>query len=52
MLFSYLSSKSSVFLRVLRFPQPIKLTVALQYNWNIVESGIKHYKLKIISWLS
>jgi hypothetical protein len=30
------------FLRVLRFPPPIKLT-AVRYNWNIVESGVKHY---------
>jgi hypothetical protein len=28
------------FIRVLRFPPPIKLTP--RYNWNIVESGIKH----------
>jgi hypothetical protein len=28
------------FLRTLRFPPPIKLT----YNWNIVESGVKHHK--------
>ena len=28
----------SVFLRVLRFPPPIK-----RYNWNIVESGVKHH---------
>ena len=25
-----------------RFPPPIKLTA--QYNWNIVESGVKHHK--------
>jgi hypothetical protein len=31
------------FLRVLRFPPPIKLTP--QYNWNIVESEVKHHKL-------
>jgi hypothetical protein len=30
------------FLRVFRFPPPIKLTT--MNNWNIVESGIKHYK--------
>ena len=30
------------FLRVLWFPPPIKLTP--RYNWNIVESGIKHHK--------
>ena len=29
------------FLRVLRFPPPIKLT---EYNWNIVESGVKHHQ--------
>ena len=33
----------SGFLRVLRFPPPIKLT-AIRYNWHIVESGIKHHK--------
>jgi hypothetical protein len=27
------------FLRVLRFPPPINLP---RYNWNIVESGVKH----------
>ena len=31
------------FLRVLRFPQPIKLTATPWYNWNIVESGVKHH---------
>ena len=25
------------------FPPPIKLTAMRQYNWNIVESGIKHH---------
>ena len=30
------------FLRVLRFPPPIKLTA--RYNWNIVESGVKQHK--------
>jgi hypothetical protein len=30
------------FLRVLRFPPPIKLTP--QYNWNIVENCVKHHK--------
>jgi hypothetical protein len=30
------------FLRVLRFPPPIKLTP--RYNWNIVESGVKHHQ--------
>jgi hypothetical protein len=30
------------YLRLLRFPPPIKLTP--QYNWNIVESDIKHHK--------
>ena len=29
------------FLRLLGFPQPIKLTP--QYNWNIIESGVKHH---------
>ena len=33
----------SGFLRLLRFPPPIKLTP--QYNWNIVESDVKHHKL-------
>jgi hypothetical protein len=33
------------FLRVLRFPPPIKLTP--RYNWNIVESGIKHHQTNI-----
>ena len=31
------------FLRILRFPQPIKLTT--RYNWNIVESGVKHHQV-------
>jgi hypothetical protein len=30
------------FLRVLRFPPPIKLTT--RYNWNIVESGVTHHQ--------
>ena len=30
------------FLRVFRFPPPIKRPP--RYNWNIVESGVKHYK--------
>ena len=30
------------FLRVLRFPPPIKLTP--RYSWNIVESDVKHHK--------
>ena len=30
------------FLRALQFPPPIKLT-ATKYNWNIVESGVKHH---------
>ena len=30
------------FLRVIWFPQPIKVT-ATRYNWNIVESGVKHH---------
>ena len=33
--------RSVVFLWILRFPPPIKLTPG--YNWNIVESGIKHH---------
>ena len=28
---------------VLRFPPPIKLTWPPRYNWNIVESGVKHH---------
>jgi hypothetical protein len=28
----------------LPFPQPIKLTVTSRYNWNIVESVVKHHK--------
>jgi hypothetical protein len=31
------------FLRVFGFPPPSKLTATI-YNWNIVESGAKHYK--------
>ena len=30
------------FLRVLRFPPPMKLTAT--YNWNIVESCVKHHQ--------
>ena len=30
------------FLWVLRFPPPIKLIP--QYNWNIIESAVKHHK--------
>jgi hypothetical protein len=30
------------FLRLLRFPPPIKLTP--QYNWSIVESDVKHHQ--------
>jgi hypothetical protein len=33
--------KVSGFLRVLRLPPPIELTT--RYNWNIVESGVKHH---------
>ena len=33
------------FLRVLWFPPPIKLTP--RYNWNIVESGVKHHQTNI-----
>ena len=33
------------FLRVLPFLPPIKLTATI-YNWNIVESGVKHHKPK------
>ena len=37
------------FLRVLRFPPPIKLTAMIyMWNWNIVESGVKHHNPKII----
>jgi hypothetical protein len=32
------------FLWVLRFPPPMKQTYSPQYNWNIVESGVKHHK--------
>jgi hypothetical protein len=32
------------FLWVLRFPLPIKLTAT--YNWNIVETGVIHHKIK------
>ena len=32
------------FLRVLRFPPPIKLTATIRYNWNFVESVVKHHK--------
>ena len=35
---------TSRFLRVLRFPPPIKLTATI-YNCNLVESGVKHHKL-------
>ena len=35
------------FLRVLRFPPPIKPP---RYNWNIVESGIKHHK-PYLNWI-
>jgi hypothetical protein len=38
-LFSHLQQVGA-FLRVLRFPPLIKLTV--RYSWNIVESGVKH----------
>jgi hypothetical protein len=37
----------SGFLLVLRFPPPIKLTTTI-YNWNIVESGVKHHKPNLI----
>jgi hypothetical protein len=33
----------SGFLRVLRFPPPIKLTSSLRYSWNIVEGDVKHH---------
>jgi hypothetical protein len=36
----------SGFLWVLWLPPPIKLPAMLWYNWNIVESGIKHHKPK------
>ena len=34
----------SGFLQVLRFPPPNNLNWPPRYNWNIVESGIKHHK--------
>jgi hypothetical protein len=34
------------FLRVLRFPLPIKLTT--RYNWNIVERGVKYHLYEYI----
>jgi hypothetical protein len=39
------------FLRVIRFPPPIKLTASIHfvYNWNIVESGVKHHNLLFFS---
>ena len=37
--------KAGGFLRLFRFPPPIKLT-APRYNWNIVESGVKYHKPK------
>jgi hypothetical protein len=36
------------FLRVLRFPPP-KLNWPPRYNWNIVESGIKHHQTNNIT---
>ena len=38
----YYETKNNIsgFLRVLWYPPPIKLTP--RYNWNIVESGVKH----------
>jgi hypothetical protein len=36
------------FLRVLRFPPPIKRPP--WYNWNIVESGVKHHNLNLNPW--
>ena len=38
------------FLRVFRFPPPIKL-IAIS-NWNIVESDVKHHKPKPVFYLS
>ena len=35
----------SGFLRILQFQPPIKLTTT--YNWNIIESSVKHHKIKI-----
>ena len=40
------------FLRILRFPPPIKLNTP-RYNWNIVESGVKHHQTNkqiILPW--
>ena len=34
----------SGFLWVLMFPPPIKLMPWYSYNWNIVESGVKHHQ--------
>jgi lipopolysaccharide/colanic/teichoic acid biosynthesis glycosyltransferase len=39
------------FLLVLQFPPPIKLT-AMIYNWNIVESGVKHHNPNPGSYIS
>ena len=38
----------SDFLRVFRFPLPVKL--ASRYNWTIVESGVKHHTLTLTPW--
>ena len=37
-----LSDLDNWFIRVLRFPPPLKLTTAIK--WNIVESGVKHHQ--------
>jgi hypothetical protein len=41
------SRQVSGFLRVLRFPPPIKLTVKINLK-NIVESGVKNHKLSFL----
>jgi hypothetical protein len=38
----------SGFLRVLRFPPPIKLTATIQLKINIVESGVRHHHTNIV----
>ena len=40
----FVSDRSVVFLWLIRFPPQIKLTA--RYNWNIVESRVKHHKPK------
>ena len=36
------------FLRILRFPPPIKLP---RYNWNIVECGVKHHNPTLLQFV-